>query len=313
MPRELSEPVVGSEISPEFRRGSESRTYRLTAIDALRGLAVVIMALDHVRDSFMAGAAPDPATDPDIGAALFLTRWITHMCAPVFVFLAGTSAGLMAARKSPSALGRFLLKRGVWLILIEWFVISNARSFAPLGIPQLGGLIFCRDAGAASPSGTRRRRCRPTCERSGPARSEVELRAELEQPPAHDLRGQEPGSAVEHVHSGHCCLIKQIVDVKLRLETRPAQAEELRESEVDLIDAVIELRVRLDQLHLRNGVAGGRVTTSRSEQMCVDSEVGGGWVTIMVLPRVRMPFRFRNLPAGFVGPPRGIACSCCFQ
>ena len=73
------------------------RAYRLTSIDMLRGLVLVIMVLDHVRDYFMSGAVQNPMTDPNVDPALFATRWITHFCAPVFVLLAGTSAGLMAA------------------------------------------------------------------------------------------------------------------------------------------------------------------------------------------------------------------------
>jgi hypothetical protein len=98
--------------------GSDRRAYRLTSIDMLRGLVIVIMALDHVRD-YLGSSMLDPTHDPNVGLALFATRWITHFCAPVFVFLAGTSAGMMAGRKSPTELGTFLLKRGVWLILIE--------------------------------------------------------------------------------------------------------------------------------------------------------------------------------------------------
>src|SRR3569832_2279117 len=108
----------------------------------LRGLVIVIMAIDHTRDFFSQSMTIDPMNDPNAGLALALTRWSTHFCAPVFVFLAGTSAGLMVARKSPAELGRFLATRGIWLILIEWFVISTAFSFAPLGSPGFEGRTF---------------------------------------------------------------------------------------------------------------------------------------------------------------------------
>jgi len=117
------------------------RAYRLDAIDMVRGLAVVVMALDHVRDYFMVAAAQDPLADPNVPPVLFFTRWVTHFCAPVFVLLAGTSAGLMTARKSPRELGRFLLTRGLWLIAVEIVVISTAWTFAPGGIPEFGGRI----------------------------------------------------------------------------------------------------------------------------------------------------------------------------
>lgn len=117
----------------------DARGYRLSALDMLRGLVVVVMALDHVRDHVMAGAQQEPLADPHVGAALFLTRWVTHFCAPVFVFLAGTSAGLMSGRKPPRALGWFLLTRGLWLVVVEIVLISTALTFAPLGLPQFEG------------------------------------------------------------------------------------------------------------------------------------------------------------------------------
>ncbi len=119
-----------------------SRAYRLTAIDALRGLAIIIMAIDHVRDFFLVGTDMDPMANPNVSAGLFATRWITHFCAPVFVLLAGTSAGLMAARKSQGELARFLFTRGLWLIFVEVFVIATAWTFSPGGIVHFGGLTW---------------------------------------------------------------------------------------------------------------------------------------------------------------------------
>lgn len=117
----------------------DRRSYRLTSIDMLRGLVVVIMALDHVRDFVMVGGVQDPMSDPNVPSLLFFTRWITHFCAPVFVFLAGTSAGLMAPRKDPKSLAAFLATRGLWLILVELLVMSTAITFSPFGLAPLGG------------------------------------------------------------------------------------------------------------------------------------------------------------------------------
>lgn len=120
-------------------RSSDQRAYRMTSIDIVRGLVIVIMALDHIRDFTMIASVQDPTMDPTVSPLLFITRWITHFCAPTFVLLAGVSAGLMARRKSPAELAGFLVLRGLWLILIEVLVISTAFSFAPLGIADLGG------------------------------------------------------------------------------------------------------------------------------------------------------------------------------
>ena len=95
---------------------------RLESVDALRGAVMALMALDHARDFFHSGALHgvnplDPATTTP---ALFLTRWITHFCAPVFVLLAGAGAYLSMARgRTKTELSRFLLTRGAWLIVLE--------------------------------------------------------------------------------------------------------------------------------------------------------------------------------------------------
>jgi uncharacterized membrane protein len=114
----------------------------MSSLDMLRGLVIAVMALDHVRDFVMTAAVQDPTADSTTGPLLFATRWITHFCAPTFVFLAGTSAGLMASRKSPAELASFLLTRGLWLIVLEILVISPTWTFAPTGVAELDGRTY---------------------------------------------------------------------------------------------------------------------------------------------------------------------------
>ena len=98
---------------------------RLESIDWLRGFVMIIMALDHVRDYFST-SDQNPMADAAVPVALFATRWITHLCAPTFVLLAGVSVGLMAKRKTTAELSRFLLTRGTWLIFLEATVVTFA-------------------------------------------------------------------------------------------------------------------------------------------------------------------------------------------
>jgi uncharacterized membrane protein len=95
---------------------------RLTSIDTLRGCVMILMALDHVRDYFGAPGL-SPLNLAQTTVPLFLTRWITHLCAPTFFLLTGTSAFLAGGRRSTRELSRFLFVRGAWLIVLELTVI----------------------------------------------------------------------------------------------------------------------------------------------------------------------------------------------
>lgn len=95
---------------------------RIDAIDILRGIIMVVMALDHVRDFFSTATfAPEDVSQTT--PAWFFTRWITHYCAPIFVLLAGMSAAIYGKRVSRSQLSKFLWSRGIWLIIMEFTVV----------------------------------------------------------------------------------------------------------------------------------------------------------------------------------------------
>lgn len=114
-------------VIPERQR---TKVSRINSIDLLRGIVMIIMALDHVRDYFHTDAfLYNPLDLENTNPFLFSTRWITHFCAPVFVFLAGTSAYFVGRRKGKYELSSFLLKRGLWLLVLEFTVINFAWFF----------------------------------------------------------------------------------------------------------------------------------------------------------------------------------------
>lgn len=115
-------------VNPEPAKPARKR---IDSIDLLRGIVMVVMMLDHTRDFIHYAIFQfDPLELTKTNTALFLTRWITHYCAPTFVFLAGTGAYLQFVRgKSKSELSRFLITRGLWLIVLEVTVVRAAAFF----------------------------------------------------------------------------------------------------------------------------------------------------------------------------------------
>jgi uncharacterized membrane protein len=112
--------------------GPLAKIKRIESIDLLRGTVMIIMALDHVRHFFHREAFLYEPTDlTRTSGILFFTRWITHYCAPVFVFLAGVSAYLYGAKKSKGQLAYYLFTRGVWLVIAELLIISLEQTFNP--------------------------------------------------------------------------------------------------------------------------------------------------------------------------------------
>ncbi|MES2754910.1 MAG: heparan-alpha-glucosaminide N-acetyltransferase domain-containing protein [Pseudomonadota bacterium] len=126
IPNDVRDPLVEPVPAGLTRSGA----VRLDAIDMLRGLVIAIMVLDHVRDYFHAGAVQNPTDPATTVLLLYLTRWVTHLCAPTFVFLAGVSILFQKENgKPPAELSRFLLTRGTWLVLLECTVITFGFNF----------------------------------------------------------------------------------------------------------------------------------------------------------------------------------------
>lgn len=112
--------------------GGAADKKRIESIDLLRGLVMIVMALDHTRDYFHADAFVYSPTDLSrTSVPLFFTRWITHYCAPVFVFLAGVSACLYGSKAGRKELSFFLWTRGLWLLVVEVIILSFFKTFNP--------------------------------------------------------------------------------------------------------------------------------------------------------------------------------------
>jgi uncharacterized membrane protein len=139
----LSSRTVSSVGTQGAIAGSGAGSGRIVSLDIMRGLVMVIMAIDHTRD-FFTNLRFAPETLAQTYYALFFTRWITHYCAPLFFFLAGTGAFFYGRRRTPQALSRFLWTRGLWLIFIEFTVVGTGWTFRfPWGF---FGVIWCLGA-----------------------------------------------------------------------------------------------------------------------------------------------------------------------
>ena len=124
-----------------------SFTSRLEAVDLLRGAVMVLMAIDHTRD-FFGNVINEPMDLSQLSPAMFLTRWITHFCAPAFAFLAGTGAYLAGVRgRSRGELAAFLASRGVWLVFLELTVVKFSILFDPA--PRVWYLLVFWSIGAS--------------------------------------------------------------------------------------------------------------------------------------------------------------------
>ncbi|HWY71511.1 MAG TPA: heparan-alpha-glucosaminide N-acetyltransferase domain-containing protein [Terriglobales bacterium] len=135
---EIVRPIPQLTVKPIFAPEA-SPSSRIWSVDVLRGLVMVVMALDHTRD-YLTYLRFQPEDLTRSYPALFFTRWITHFCAPLFFFLAGTGAYLLRSKSGTTGkVAKFLWTRGLWLIVLEFTVIEYAWTFVPW---YFGGVIW---------------------------------------------------------------------------------------------------------------------------------------------------------------------------
>jgi uncharacterized membrane protein len=110
--------------------GSQGVADRVPSVDIVRGIIMILMALDHVRDYFhITALTADPLAPDTTTSSLYFTRWITHLCAPTFLLLSGISSYLSGRRQSAAEKSVFLIKRGIWLVVVEIVVMSLILTF----------------------------------------------------------------------------------------------------------------------------------------------------------------------------------------
>ena len=137
----MSDVAAAGKTKPATQQAQslQDSSSRVISVDFMRGLVMVIMAIDHSRD-FLTNLSFEPEDITHTFPALFFTRWITHFCAPMFFFLAGTGAYLLRSKTgSVGTASRFLWTRGLWLVLLEFTIIEYAWTFT---FWQMGGIIW---------------------------------------------------------------------------------------------------------------------------------------------------------------------------
>ena len=136
----ISAPIRPAPAPPDSASQQPGRA-RLAAIDVVRGVVMVLMALDHVRDFVTAQRFP-PEDLSRASVALFATRWVTHFCAPAFFLLAGLGVGLMLRRRSRAETSRFLVTRGLWLVLLELTLTAIGWRFSTQLLPAFALVLW---------------------------------------------------------------------------------------------------------------------------------------------------------------------------